>query len=254
VGGLIVAEKPDIIIDKVKYDGKKVRIEYQKKRPDNRYDENAIASFDHPTLAFRDALDALDLDVCAIAQFHESYADILTVRGCSFTYTDGIMGACITALAGVKTAKAPLCINTPFLTEGPMNDGDTGPFLDPSTLERIQDVQRQAMAYINGDREQPQLPGMTALETTQKRLEVQGFVDPSDDPQPSGDVAAASALRAKDCAEYARLTGIDLAAAITDPNNPVIQQFAQKFKNCSFTAGGRRLEIDGAGHITATDL
>lgn len=222
---------PDIIVDKVKYDGTKVRVEYQRKRPDDRYDEAAIASFDQPSPVFRAALWNLSQDVCAIAEFHESYGDKLTVRGASFTYSDGgVMGACITALAGVKTAKAPLVLNTPFLTAGPINDGDGGPFLDEMTVARLEALQAAAIAYINGDREQPKLE-----------------LGSPDAPKPKD---------GEGVIEYAKRTGMDIGAAFADaftnPENPLLKKFAKKFKNCSFEAGGRRVEIDGHGNITQT--
>lgn len=224
-----------ILIDKVKWDGVKVRIEYQQRRQDNRYDELSIASFDRPSPEFVAALQALELDVCTICELPTSYTEGLQVRGVSFTYHEETMGACITALKTVKSAKSPLCINTPFITEGAMNDQDHGPFFDEETIERLQEIVLRAGNYVSGgERAQGELD----LKTPQP-------ADP-----PSGDVAAASALRSKDCAEYARLMGIDLAQALTDPANPVIREFAAKFKNCSFEAGGRRLSIDGAGNLT----
>lgn len=225
-----------IVIDKLKWDGVRLRIEYQQRRKDNRYDELAIASFDRPSPNFCEDLQALEQDICDICELPARYREGLVVRGVSFTYTDdGVMGACITALKRVKTAKSPLVINTPFITESGINDQDPGPFFSEETLDRLRTVMERAIGYLEGG------------ERAQGALELQKASEP-----PAGDVAAASAMRAKDCAEYARLMGLDLGLAITDPNNPVIKEFAKKFKNCSFEAAGRRLDIDAEGNVTAS--
>lgn len=231
-----MSTKAPILIDKVKWDGVRCRIEYQARRPDNRYDELAFASFDRPSPEFCQDLQALERDICGIGELPESYTQGLMVRGVSFSYTDGVMGACITGLKRVKSAKSPLVLNTPFITESGINEGDQGPFLTDETVERLSAVAERAIRYIEGgERAQGELD-----------LEKPGRTEP-----PSGDIAAASALRMKDIQEYARLTGMNLAEAITDPNNPAVRQFAEKFRNCSFEVAGRRLEIDGDGNITA---
>lgn len=180
--------KPEIVIDKVKYDGTKVRIEFQKLRADKRYDEAVLGSFDTPMLSFRLALADLVQDVCAIVECPETYGDSIKVRGVSFTDTDGIRGAVITALKGVKTAKSPLVLNTPHLTSAPMNDGDQGPFFDGATSERLELLEAEAIRYINGEREQPGLPlsdatPPTAVELTNSRLGAAGFAVPGPDTQ-----------------------------------------------------------------------
>ena len=51
--------------------------------------------------------------------------------------------------------------------------------------------------------------------------------------------------------ERARRLGEDIGQALTDPNNPIVKAFAKKMKVTSFIAGGRRLDIDSQGGITA---
>lgn len=149
---------PDaFIIDKVKYDGIKVRIEYQRRRQDDRYDEAAIASFDRPLPAFVEVLGALWLDVCNICEFSHKYRDGLVVRGVSFSHTDGVMGAVITALKSVKAASAPVVINTPHIPSAPYGDGAGGPVLPAETIDRLNDVRDEAIRYISGERAQQQL-------------------------------------------------------------------------------------------------
>lgn len=151
--------EPAILIDKVKFDGLKVRLEYQQRRPDDRYDELAIASFDRPAPELPAALRDLAQDLCDIGELHPSYAEGLAIRSVSFTYAEnGVMGAVITGLKSVKTAKSPLVLNTPFLTAGPMNNSDSGPFFGDPCLKRLATLSEEAIRYINGEREQPVLP------------------------------------------------------------------------------------------------
>ena len=104
------------IIRKIKYDGSKVRIEYEQKRRDGGDpDEYSLHSADRPAPEFDPVLQALAADVVAICELPEADARKLTIRGVSLTYTDGVMGACITALKGLTTSNAPLVLNTPFL-------------------------------------------------------------------------------------------------------------------------------------------
>jgi hypothetical protein len=177
--------KPAIIIDKLKYDGSKVRVEFQRLRQDRKYDEAMIGSTDQQLPSFRAALVDLIQDVCAIAEAPASYGDTIVVRGVTFTDSDGTRGACITALKAVKTAKSPLVLNTPHLTFGPMNDGDQGPFLPGDTITRLETLEAEAIRYINGEREQAGLPlepavQPTAVDLTVSRLKAVGFLADQD--------------------------------------------------------------------------
>lgn len=210
--------KPAIIVDKLKYDGTKVRIEFQRLRQDLKYDEAMIGSTDQPLPSFRAALVDLIQDVCALIECPTSYGDKMVIRGVTFTDSDGTRGACITALKSVKTAKSPLVLNTPHLTFGPMNDGDQGPFLPGETIERLETLEAEAIRYINGEREQSALP-----------------LEP---------------------APVVPIDGDAFAQSITDPNRPAVQEFARRMKaigseGCSLTIGGRTLDIDADGAITA---
>jgi hypothetical protein len=145
-------------ITKAKYDGSKVRIEYEKQRPDGQYDEFTLSSLDGPAQPFVDALNALAMDVVGICELHADSLDRLTVRGVSFTYTNDIMGACITALKKLETSNAPLVLNTPHLPSEAYGDGDvTSPVLEPSTVSRLVEVAEAALRFIDGERAQGNL-------------------------------------------------------------------------------------------------
>jgi hypothetical protein len=143
---------------KVKFDGSKVRIEYEKKRLDGHYDEYTLSSLDSPSLEFQNALKALAMDAVTICELDGKDVDKLTVRGVTLTYTNDIMGACITALKKLETSNAPLVLNTPHLPSEAYGDGDvTSPVLEPSTVSRLVEVAEAALRFIDGERAQGNL-------------------------------------------------------------------------------------------------
>jgi hypothetical protein len=146
-------------ITKVKYDGAKTRIEYERKRLDGRgFDDYTINCSDAPLASFRDAFNVLAADVIGICELHPDEQSKLTIRGVTFTNTNDIFGACITALKKLKTANAPLVLNTPHLTEEPYGEGDTStPLLDSETADRLHTLALEAERYVNGEREQGDL-------------------------------------------------------------------------------------------------
>ena len=142
---------------KIKFDGSKVRLEYQVTRKDGGVpDEHVVVCSDQPDRAFPLALAALALDVVGICELSDSDETKLLVRGVSMSYTDGIRGACITALKSLKTSNAPLVLNTPHLPEKPYGEGD-GPTLDSSTVSRIDALVVEAERYLAGERAQGKL-------------------------------------------------------------------------------------------------
>lgn len=138
---------------KVKYDGSKMRLEYEVTRPrGGEPDELAYASADRPLPSFVDALQALVPDVCAICEFPSSEHPKFTVRGVSLSWTDDVMGACITALRALMTADAPLIINSPFLPEKPRSSDPSGYRLPVGTVRRLRELLAEAERYLDGDR------------------------------------------------------------------------------------------------------
>lgn len=145
-------------ITKVKFDGSKVRIEYERTREVGDPDEFVVGCSDKPAPEFAPALQALALDVVTICELGEEDTRRLTVRGVTFTWTNDIMGACISALKALQTASSPLVLNTPHLPSAPYGDGnDLAPTLDPDTIARLEELGRQAERYIDGERAQGSL-------------------------------------------------------------------------------------------------
>jgi hypothetical protein len=156
-------------VTKAKWDGSKVRIEYENKRADGKgFDEFTLNCSDTPLVSFRDALSALSLDVIGICEMHVAEEPKISVRGVTFTNTNDVFGAVITAMKKLKTTNAPLVINTPHLTEEPYGEGDTStPLLDTATVDRLHTLALEAERYINGEREQGDLLGATAEVTAE---------------------------------------------------------------------------------------
>lgn len=138
---------------KIKFDGQKVRLEYEVTRPrGGEPDEHVLQCADKPLPSFVEALQALVPDVLAICEFPSSEARKFTVRGVSIAHTDDSAGCCITALRALMTADAPLIINSPFLPERPRESDPSGYRLPVSTVRRLRTLVQEAERYLAGDR------------------------------------------------------------------------------------------------------
>lgn len=151
-----MADEQKTRFTKIKFDGSKVRLEYQITKKDGTPDEYVISSSDQPDRAFPTALAALAADVAGICELPDTDQAKLSVRGVTLTYTNGIRGACITALKSLKTADAPLVLNTPHLPESPYGDNDA-PTLALETIERLDVLVAEAARYLAGERAQARL-------------------------------------------------------------------------------------------------
>lgn len=143
-------------IAKVKYDRSKVRVEFEIERVDGRFDEQLLSSFDPPLPSFDVALQALAQDVCTICELPADQAQQLRISSVSFSHTNDILGAVITAVKPVKTAQSPVVLNTPHLTEKPYGDG--GPVFSADTRQRLEQLVEECQRYIRGERAQQALP------------------------------------------------------------------------------------------------
>lgn len=147
-----------IRLTKIKFDGAKVRIEYESKREDQKeWDEFTLHSADLPTLDFTDALKALGQDVIAICELPADDLSKLKVRGVTITHTLDVLGVCITALKTLKGANAPLVLNTPHIPEAAYSEGADSPILGTGTVDRVHDLILAAERYIDGERAQADL-------------------------------------------------------------------------------------------------
>jgi hypothetical protein len=146
---------------KIKYDGSKVRLEYERPRKDDGdADEFLLNSADKPAPELDAALQALAVDVVTICELIPSDVSRLKVRGVTLTYTNEIQGAVITALKTLTTSHAPMVCNTPHLPSEPYSEG-AGDYQPPTwptgMFDRIAALEAQAKRYLDGERAQATL-------------------------------------------------------------------------------------------------
>lgn len=152
-------------IKKIKLDNSgrspKILIRYERPLPSDPddYDEFALRSSDKPRDQFYVALAALIpyvLEICEVANTWDE--DTVKVTGVSFSYKDDVFGAVVTAQKKLKLANSPLIINTPSRTNAPYSEnGDEDLCFDNKTAKLLENLQDEALRYINGDRKQSQL-------------------------------------------------------------------------------------------------
>lgn len=151
----------ELRITKVKSDGSKVRLEYERTHEGRDPDEFTLQCCDVPLPAFTEALQALAADVVAICELPADALTTITVRGVTVTWTHDVMGACVTALKALKTANAPLVLNTPHLPSESYSgaEGDPNPVMPAGMVSRLSTLLNEAVRYLNGDRAQGDLLG-----------------------------------------------------------------------------------------------
>jgi len=145
----------EVRVSKVKYDHKagSVQIEYDQIQSNGTDDIKVVLkSFDEPLQEFKDALNKLAPFVEKICQLPEGYCSQAEIRGVSFSNSNDIMGAVITALVPLDTAYSPVCINTPHLPSGQYNEGGEAPELPRECVIILNQLIEECEKYINGER------------------------------------------------------------------------------------------------------
>lgn len=138
---------------KIKFDGQKVRLEYEVTRPrGGDPDEFTLVCNDLPLPSFGSALQGLVTDVLAICEFPPAERSKFLMRGVSLSYNDGVMGACLTALRSLMTSDSPLIINSPFLPEKARESDPSGYCLSAGAVRRLRLLIAEAECYLAGDR------------------------------------------------------------------------------------------------------
>lgn len=147
-------------INKISYSEKKKEIEIKYELLQSNLDNVSIVlkSSDEPLKSLTDCLQRLSIWVEIICNFGAGYCDMAEIRGVSFSHSNNVMGAVITALIPVETANSPVCVNTPFLPSGQYNEGGQSPVLPSKCVEILNDLQDECVKYINCERKpDPQL-------------------------------------------------------------------------------------------------
>lgn len=152
----------DVTINKVsvKKDGK-IIIEYELARDDDKgNDENVIRSYDQPYPEFYDAIRALVADVLACIESKDD-PDLYTVTGVTMKQVDmgeyNALGAVIVAKKKLQYCAAPLNIVTPWKVSEVGEHGDAACCLTRECLSHLDDLAREAIRYVHGERMQGDL-------------------------------------------------------------------------------------------------
>jgi len=145
-------------ITKVKYDGSKVQVAWEEDTPIGK-NEFFLKCSDAPRADFSVALQLLKKYVTQIIEIPEEnqnkWIENLEIRGVSFSWTNNVMGAVITALKTLEKSNSPLVINTPHKTAEPYSPGgDVGNLLSEECVDALKDVIFEAEEYIGGKRAQ----------------------------------------------------------------------------------------------------
>ena len=148
-------------ITKVKIEKSKTRIHYLlpvRGRPED-MDEYTLSCSDAPKPSFYDAANALKAHAAAICEMAPGWAHNLEIKGVSFSWSNDVMGATITALKPLSGSNAPLVINTPHKPETPYSEGgDETNCLTPECADALRTLLNEARDYVDGDRAQNLLP------------------------------------------------------------------------------------------------
>ena len=142
---------------KIKYDGKKVNLDYV---IESNEDKHWLESIEQPSPEFVAALNKLAGDVIEICELPEMYKTGLKIRGVSLSWTvtgDGeyIMGAVITALKTLSSSNSPLTINTPHLpAEDYSGNNPNAKVLSIGCIKNINNLIECAECYLQGERSQ----------------------------------------------------------------------------------------------------
>lgn len=143
-------------ITKVKTNGVHTIIEYERERDDDHEnDVVTIDSTDTPKASFKNALKALVADVVEVLEENLSVQEgKFTIRGVTFVWKKGNMGAIITAMKESSRRKSPILINTPIAFVSPFGEGEGEQHcLGAETVARLQKLQKEAWKFVDGIRE-----------------------------------------------------------------------------------------------------
>ncbi len=149
-------------IIKVKHSEKEGRtlVEYEQKAKSNNFDEFTMNCFDLPRPEFLAALKKLIPHVLKMCELPASYMENLNISSVSFSWSgeSDTMGATITALKKLRDSHAPLVINTPHKPAEAYNEGgDETNLLTEDCIRDLENLQREAVLYVAGERAQGSL-------------------------------------------------------------------------------------------------
>lgn len=122
-----------------------IKVKYVQSTPDGRIETVTLESAEEPKAELVSALQAMVPHVIALGELPDEWADDLTVRGVTINRGEAV-GLTITALRQLEDIMTPLVLNTPYTTE-----------IGKNCLRELEELERQALAYVDGQRAQLQL-------------------------------------------------------------------------------------------------
>ena len=145
---------------KVTKDNKITMIYEQKSKYGVTYDEYSFTCSELARPEFYITLQCLAQDVIAMCELPESYLEKITVKGVSFSYAEGIMGAVLISSMTLDKSHQALNLNTPHKASemyNPDTPDDPMQLLDDKCIERLDALLEESELYIKGDRAQGSL-------------------------------------------------------------------------------------------------
>lgn len=150
---------PDAVrFTKIKYGGDplKLTITYQKKNDIDGWDDLQMSTRQEPHPDFIQALDGLSSHLCKMCEQGEDA--ICDAKSVSVSWTNEVMGVVISGSRTLMKSYSPLNINTPHKTVEPYSDHeDEKQLLDSNCVIAVEDLFREAWAFVEGKRKQADL-------------------------------------------------------------------------------------------------
>lgn len=165
-------------IRKIKTKDKKITLVFETmNKKAAAWDEFSMTCSDAPREGFEIAMKALAQDVVELCEFPMNFLERVTVKGVSYSYGGELetMGAVITAQVELLKSDSPMNVNTPHKPSdvySPDQIPVPGKILDTDTTERLLALHEEAVAYIDGDRLQTELPLETPGEGNEEAEEL----------------------------------------------------------------------------------
>lgn len=136
-----------------------IQVNYEELR-NQKWDQISLKCHDQARVEFYQALDQLKPCVLEICELKDAWPedDTLTISGISYSYTNEILGATITALKSLDASNSPLVINTPFKTAVPYSEsGDWEVCFTEEQTAALETMAEEALKYAEGERAQKSL-------------------------------------------------------------------------------------------------
>ncbi|MDZ7711738.1 MAG: hypothetical protein U5L06_00795 [Rhodovibrio sp.] len=117
--------------------------------------ETKLKCTDTPRNSFSEVFQGFKPLAGRLLELPESWLDEASVIGVSINHeSDERRGLVVTLQRSVESANSPVTLNTPHVREQLPGDDDNQPWMDGDLVEQIEQMDREAQAYVNGDRQQ----------------------------------------------------------------------------------------------------